>query len=183
MASRGVPSPGVPHAVADGDRRAEDRREADRYDGLLQLINQNHEQAEEGHTRLRGDYRDLKGTVDSNFRYFEDQTRLLRAELGAVQAQANTPLDATKLVLSTKAIIALTIAVVGIVGSYWNLSAKIDAQQRAVESQARLEQVQMDTLKSAADDAKATAADAKRQYELLRYDFQALKDTLSQKGR
>jgi len=183
MASRGVPSPGVPSPVADGDRRAEDRREADRYDGLIQMITQNHEQAEDGHARLRGDYAALKQTVDSNYHFFDDQIRFLRSELGTVAAKVDMPLDATKLVLSTKAIIALTIAVVGIVGSYWNLSAKIDAQQRAVESQARLEQVQMDTLKSAADDAKATAADAKRQYELLRYDFQALKDTLSQKGR
>jgi hypothetical protein len=51
-----------------------------------------------------------------------------------------------------------------------------------VEASAKLQEVQMKSLGDAASDAKSTAADAKRQYELLRYEFQSLKEIV-QKGR
>ena len=147
-------------------------------EGLLQMIEQNDQKHEDGHARLRQSLRDLHDTVERNFRHFEDQGNLLRARLSAVDAYVATPLDATKLVLSTKAVIAVALAAVTIAGSYWSLSVKLDTQQRSIESAAKLQEAQMQSLGSAAADAKATAADAKRQYELLRYEFQSLKETV-----
>jgi hypothetical protein len=151
--------------------------------GLLQMIQQNDEKHEAAHKRLRETLRDLGDTVDSNFRHFEDQNNLVRSKLNEVSIKADTPVDATKLVLSSKAIIAVVLASVTIAASYWNLSTKLDAQQRATEASAKLEEVQMKALGDAAADAKATAADAKRQYELLRYEFQSLKEIVQKKDK
>lgn len=152
-------------------------------EGLEQIVEQNDEKHSEAHKRLRTDLQDLKATVESNFRHFEDQNTLIRSSLRAMETQVALPIDATKLVLSTRAILAVASAAVVIAGSYWNLSTKLDAQQRATEASAKLQEVQMKVLGDAAADAKSTAADAKRQYELLRYEFQSLKETVLGKGK
>ena len=152
-------------------------------DDLTKLVSEYRAEADEAHGRLRTDLRLLEATVQSNFRHFDDQTRLVRAEIGQIAAASNAPIDAMKLVMSTKSIVALCFGIVAIVASYWSLSAKIDAQQKDAVNDRRLQEVQMKALGDAAADAKATAADAKRQYELLRYEFQSLKETVIGKDK
>lgn len=152
-------------------------------DAAMRVVEQIDEKHDEAHKRLRTDLTALERTVESNFRYFEDATNLIRAKLNEVSVTANTPVDATKLVLSSKAILAVVMAAVTIAASYWNLSTKLDTQQRTTDAAAKLQEVQMKALGDAAADAKATAADAKRQYELLRYEFQSLKEAVQGKTK
>lgn len=133
----------------------------------------------EAHKRLRADLTAAEQKIESNFNHFQDMALANRAR---IENLATTPIDATKLMLTTRAILTLVFGVVAVVASYWNLSSKLDAQQRSMEGAARLQEVQMKVLGDAAADAKATAADAKRQYELLRYEFQSLKEAMQKKG-
>lgn len=150
---------------------------------LIKIVAEYREDSDDAHQRLRESLRGLSTTVESNFRHFEDQGNLLRASISAVAIQASTPVDARKLVLTTPAIIAVVLGAVSVAASYWNLSTKLDAQQRAKEASDKLWEVQMTALGGAVAEAKSTAADAKRQYELLRYDFQSLKETVIGKGK
>lgn len=144
-------------------------------EGLTQRVDDLEVNTEQAHKRLRETLVDLKDQLD---RIGAEQ----RATAHNLDTFSRMPIDATKLVLSTRSIIGLAAAVLVIAGSYWNLSSKMDAQQKAAEASQQLEALQMKALGDAVSDAKSTAADAKRQYELLRYEFQGLKDTI-QKGR
>lgn len=163
-----------------------------------EVIDQVDEKHDRAHDRIRGDLQtvvstvtSLNATLDRNYRYFEDQNAAMRLRVNTIEQLAGVPMDARKLVLPTPAIVAILGAVVGatitIGASYWSLSGKMDAQQQQTVATAKLQEIQMKTLSDAAADAKATAADAKRQYELLRYDnqreFQALRDAIAGKGK
>lgn len=124
-----------------------------------------------GHQRLRKTLDQLEAHVDS---LAERQAELSER----IRAVTEAPVDAMKLMLSTKAIVSLIFGMLLIAGSYWNLSKKVDDQQKDAATTAKLQEAQMATLRDAANDAKSTAADAKRQYELLRYEFQDLKETV-----
>lgn len=120
--------------------------------------------ARAGHERLRRDLQGLTTRVESNYRYFDDMNTISRSKLGMLEAQVATPIDATKLVLSTRAIVAVVMAAVTIAASYWNLSTKLDAQEK-------LRDLQIATMqKSIEQTGKA--------YELLRLDLQALQQTV-----
>ncbi len=143
-------------------------------ESLAQQVADHEADTQAAHKRLRDTLVDLKDEVD----HVGSEQRATAHDLDLLR---RTPVDATKLILSTRAILAVVLAAVTIAASYWNLSTKIDAQQKATEATARLQEIQMKVLGDAAADAKATAADVKRQYELLRYEFQGLKDALGKR--
>lgn len=146
---------------------------------VLEDIDEKHIEA---HKRLRADLADIHARVESNFQHFSKELQLQQGTIGSLSAKANAPIDALSLVMSTKAIVSLIGGVVIIALSYWNLAAKLDQQQKDAAAAAKLQEVQMKALGDAVTSASTTAADAKRQYELLRYEFQGLKDAL-QKGK
>ena len=161
--------------------------------GWREVLDQIDEKHSSSHTRLRGDLRGLETTVESNFRHFDDQTRILRAEISAATAAASIPIDATKLVLTTPVVVSICGAVAVIVVSVFaansgirsdirDINTKVDAQAKAMEAASALQTSQMTQIRDASNDAKAAAADARRQYELLRYEFQAMKESLT-KGK
>lgn len=137
--------------------------------GWAEVINNLDEKHDDAHTRLRTDHRALAITVESNYRHFEDQLTIMRADIRTMSALMNAPIDATKLVLSTKSIIALLIASLGIAASLWNISNKIDSNQRANELQ----------MKSLSE----SIATQQRQYELLRYEVQTIKEAVSKEKK
>lgn len=110
----------------------------------------------------------------------------LKARMMAVE---QGPVEATRLMLTGRGIVALVLGILAIWTGQFVSTAGVkeeiravataqNAQQKAAEAAAKLQDVQMATLRDAAADAKSTAADAKRQYELLRYEFQSLKETV-----
>lgn len=140
-----------------------------------------------GHTRLRKSV----DALETQFDALVSEQNVLAEKVKAV---SEGPVDAAKLTLTSRAIVALVLGVVTIAGSVWasaastnrnmeRIETKVDAQAAATIAAAKLQDVQMSTLRDAATDAKNTAADAKRQYELLRYEFQSLKETVIQKGK
>lgn len=137
-----------------------------------------------GHKRLRNEIEQIGAHLDA----LTAEQKVLSSQLAALSV---APVDATKLMLTSRSIIALVLGVVTIVGSVWasaastsrnmeRIETKVDAQAAATVAAAKLQDVQMSTLRDASTDAKNTAADAKRQYELLRYEFQSLKETVIQ---
>ena len=121
-------------------------------------------EADKAHTRLRQDLTGAETKIEANYRFFNDMLTLLRAKIATLEAQAERPVDATKLVLSTRAIIAVVMGALAIAASYWNLSTKLDAQERLRDLQ--IAQIQ----KSIENTSKA--------YELLRLDLQALQQSV-----
>jgi len=119
-----------------------------------------------GHERLRLDIQGQRSTIENNYRHFDDMDKLTRARLGTLEAVADRPVDATKLVLSTRAIVSVVVAALAIAGSYWNLSTKLDAQQRLTDLQ----------IVSLQETIRQTSA----RYELLRIEVQSLKETVIQ---
>ena len=161
----------------------EDRRQKT----IWQRLDDVDSESAKGHTRLRKSIDALEAQFDS---LVTEQGKLTER----LENLSVAPVDATKLMLTSRAIIALVLGAVTIAGSIWGSAAttkasvraveeKVDAEATARAADAKLRDVQMSTLRDAASDAKATAADAKRQYELLRYEFQSLKETVIQKGK
>jgi hypothetical protein len=140
-------------------------------DGWAEVLDRMDEKHTAAHIRLRGDLSSMENTVESNFRHSEDQFALMRARLNEIATLAAQPVDATKLVMSTKAIVSVVGAAIVIAASIWSLSTKIDAQQKAAEAAAQLATLQMNAMRE-------SIATTQRQYELLRYEVQTLKETV-----
>jgi uncharacterized membrane protein YwzB len=147
---------------------------------LIEEIDRKHEAA---HRRLREALSHLETTVADDKRHFQIQADALRGRMGEIAQLASTPVDATKLVLSTKAIISLVCGILVIAASYWALAGKIDQQQKDATANAKLQEVQMKALADAVADAKAIGTNATRQNELLRYELQSLKEIVVGKGK
>jgi len=145
-------------------------------DGWADVISEIDEKHQKGHDRLRIDLRELQSRVENNYHHFDDVTSLHRAKISTLEATAATPIDATKLVMSTKAIVAVVGAAITIAASIWSLSTKIDAQQKASEATAKLAEMQMAAMRE-------SITMTQRQYELLRYEVQQLKETVINKGK
>lgn len=141
------------------------QREIERARGswaeALETFNETHR---DGHERLRRDLQGLATRVEANYRYFDDMNTITRAKLATIEAQSSRPVDALNLVLSTRSIIALCTAVLLIAGSYWKLSSKLDAQER-------LRDLQIAQIQKSIDDTR-------KAYDLLRYDLQALQQSV-----
>lgn len=160
------PARPVPPAPADWPQCWEAvQREVDRaranWSEALETFNETHR---DGHERLRRDLQGLATRVEANYRYFDDMNTIARAKLATLEVQAARPVDATNLVLSTRSIVALVGGILVIAASYWNLSSKLDAQERLRDLQ--IAQIQ----KSIEQTSKA--------YELLRLDLQALQQSV-----
>lgn len=133
----------------------------------LETFNETHR---DGHERLRRDLQGLATRVEANYRYFDDMNTIARAKLATLEVQATRPVDASNLVLSTRSIVALVGGILVIAASYWNLSSKLDAQER-------LRDLQISTMQKAIEQTT-------KSYELLRLDLQALQQTvLTGKGK
>ncbi len=137
--------------------------------GWAEALEANNQTHRIGHERLRMDLQGLTTRVETNYRYFDDMNTINRSKISTLEAQAATPIDATKLVLSTRAIIAVVMAAVTIAASYWNLSTKLDAQEK-------LRDLQIATMQKAIEQTT-------KSYELLRLDLQALQQSVITGGK
>ena len=159
----GSPAPAVPKdwpACWDAVQREIEKARASWGDALEAAS----ATARTDHERLRRDLQGLTVTVNTNYRYFEDLNTICRSKIGTLESRSELPIDATKLVLSTRAIIAVVLASVTIAASYWNLSTKLDAQDK-------LRDLQLAAMQKTIDQNG-------KSYELLRLDLQALQQTV-----
>lgn len=121
--------------------------------GWGEVLDKLDEKHGDAHDRLRSDLRALEVRLNSNYRHFEDQITLVRGRMNEVAQLAATPVDATKLVLSTKAIVALVIAAVGVSASFWVLRDAVQSQNKDIvllqKTVERLEQSRIDDKREA----------------------------------
>lgn len=123
---------------------------------LRQMIEQNDEKAEDGHKRLREDYRSLESSV-----------RALTADLDAFKREVSSdeaarkaaPLDASKLVMTPKAFTVLVALVGTIFGatwiSTWGLRTDVSVILTRMETQTRVDAQKAENEKLQLDQMRA----------------------------
>lgn len=137
-------------------------------DGLLQMIQQNDEKHDEAHRRLRQDLDRLEEQVNKGFNSLREG---FLTNSSRIETVANTPIDATKLVLNTKVVVALLVMVLGIAAAVWTIRSGMDRLSDRMEATAKLQDVQSGALKTAVDEMR-------RRQELQQYELQSLKEAI-----
>lgn len=149
---------------------------------LLQMITQNDQKHDEGHRRLRQALRDLEERVESNFAYLKDGFLANKSRLDTMDKLSTLPVDAAKLVLTPRVVVAIVAAAITLAGGIWASTAglrsdvrdiltRMDAQKATYESSMKLQEVQSAALKTSVDDMK-------RRQELQQYEIQQLKEAI-----
>lgn len=96
---------------------------AQAWDGLRDLVETHREQAEEGHERLRRDFRALDDRIE---RLEHDHLALMRR----VDRAESTPVNVEKMAWSTKQLIVVVAAAFGLGGGMWQLHSDMAAQAK-----------------------------------------------------
>ena len=92
---------------------------------VLQMVQQNHEQAEAAHGRLRGDLRDTEADLSKVTTRMEELDRLV-TKLAQAQTDAKVaPIDIGNLVFDPKMVLAIVALVVSILGGTWFINQPI----------------------------------------------------------
>ena len=137
-------------------------------DALIQMVQQNDEKHEESHRRLRQDLDRLEDNVNKGL---ESLRILTAANLAKIEANAQLPIDATKLILRTPVVVSIVIFVVITVGAVWGIRSSNERLADRVEATARLQEEQITAI-------KADVKEVKQRQELKQYDVQELKDMI-----
>ena len=141
-------------------------------DALHQMILNVESNAHDAHRRLRDEIVHLKDQIDRGLSSVRTESNEDRRKFDVHAATlAATPVDATKLVMSTRVIITLIAGVLVIAGSLWNLGNRIDAQRLASENYREMQKIESSTIKSALDGMQ-------RRQELQQYEIQGLKEAI-----
>lgn len=151
-------------------------------EGMLQMVEQIDQTHREAHTRLRSEIARLADTVESNFTYHSEREGQLRTKVTSVAAKLDSPIDATRLVLTPKVVATVVAFAVTIAGGVWASTAglrsdvrdiltRMDAQQQAARANADVQKVTADALKTAVEDMR-------RRQELQQYEIQNLKEAI-----
>jgi len=99
---------------------------------LYQMMRQIEESYQQGHRRLRDDFTILENRHYSSDRSLEE----LRLQFVAFKS---TPVDITNISYTTRTVVAIVIATIGIVGSLWKLNSTLDDTRKEL----RMLQVQV----------------------------------------
>ncbi len=132
---------------------------------LLQMIQQNDEKHEEGHRRLREDYRSLERKITSL------ETAKVATDLHLARIDS-TPVDVTKLSFTPRTIIAIVIAAVSVAAGQWVLRADV---LKAIEINAKAQDERIGALRESIESMK-------RRQELQQYEIQGLKEAILKQG-
>jgi len=133
-----------------------------RESAVFQLVRANHEQAEQGHKRLREDYRD-------------HEDRILKAEailsehVFAIKALQTATPDLSRMTLSPGVVVAIVVAVVSIISgqlaSTWGLRSDINLQgERAIATRGVVDEI-------------------KKKQDLQQLEIQSLRETILNQRR
>ena len=137
-------------------------------DALVQKIENVDENHQDAHRRLRNDLDSLKLEMNNAFRALRED---ISANKSSIELVKQTPLDATKLVLSSRVVVALVAIALGIAAAVWSIRSGMEQISDKMEATAKLQDVQTSALKSSVDDMK-------RRQELQQYEIQGLKEAI-----
>lgn len=154
-------------------------------DVLLQMITQNDQKHEDAHKRLRQSIREVEERLESNFEYLRDGHLAVKSRMDAAEQHALQPIDASKLVLSTKVVVGIVATAIALAAGMWASTAgvrsdvrdiltRMEAQKTATESTAKLQEVQLQSVKIAVDEMR-------RRQELQQYEISQLKEAILQR--
>lgn len=137
---------------------------------MLQMVDQNHRMAEEGHHRLRTDWRQLERRVET----LEAATRVADVRFTKIE---NTPQDVTKLQFGARTVVTIVVACAGLAVGQITLNAKLEANLKAqIEQNAKIQDERYNLQKSSQDELR-------KRFELLQFEFGSLKDTVLRQPR
>lgn len=149
---------------------------------LLQMVRQNDEKHEEGHKRLRGDWRSHDDELEKHgerLDKIEASQHKLDTRLTDIAA---TPPDLAKTTLSTGMVVALILAVVGIVGGQIALTRGLSSDIRDINTQLNLRAKADETLQKLQEERSAALKNAVetigRKQELQQIQLQELRETV-----
>jgi len=139
-----------------------------RDDGFIQMIEQIDEKHTEAHRRMRQDLDRLEEQVNKGFEALREgrQSNTLR-----IQNLEAAPIDASKLFLNAKIVIAAIIMAVGIAAAVWGLKSAISDLTSKLDTASKIQELQNNTMKNSVDDMK-------RRQELQQFQIQELKDAI-----
>ncbi len=140
---------------------------------VLQMVQQNHDQAEEGHSRLRGDFR----SHDRRLETLETCVRTLTADLVEIKLKASelgqkaeSPVDVGKIVFNPRMVLAIVGLVASIITGNWltnqpireqlirndertsNMATEIAALKQDLKAGLELRRMEIATLQKSVDD-------------------------------
>jgi len=153
-------------------RRGYDRRHRDgekRQGVVLEMIQTIDDKHEEAHGRLRQDYRSMERRIVAL------ETAKVATELHLTRIDA-TPPDITKMQFSTRTVIAIVGACVGLAAGQWALNAKLESNltEKIENKMEKSSKVQDERYNS----QKASTDELRKRFELLQFEFGSLKDTV-----
>jgi len=102
---------------------------------VLQMVQQNDEKHEAGHTRLRLDYRELERRVMSLERAYTDQA----LSFTRMETAAKAPVDVMRIGLSLKLALSIIGSVVVVVLGAWSSAAWVKSDIQALRGEFALE--------------------------------------------
>lgn len=129
---------------------------------VLQMVQQNHEQAEQAHARVRGDVREHDDRLDSL------EAKIERLELAVTKqdVKQDAPIDIGKIVFAPKMVVAIVALVVTILGGTWFINQPIVSRLDRFEERMASTKDQIDGLTKA--------------MEMRRLEIQSLSNNLQQ---
>lgn len=148
---------------------------ARRDDGAIQMIEQIDEKHTEAHRRLRHEFDLLSHDVDllkdQVNKGFESAREGRQTNANRIEKLETSPVDVTKLVLSSKVVVTLVIIALGIAASVWKLQSSISDLAGKMDTTYKLQELQNNQMKDSIDEMK-------REQKLRQYEVQELKDAI-----
>ncbi len=150
-------------------------------DELAKLVNEYRTEAEDGHERLRKDFRTYHDQTETTLLLLRDGLNTVR---GRVDLLERTPPDVTKLRFSTGVVVSIIVVTASVVGAGYGFSSlvasKIDTLSKRLDEQAA-SAAKLTEERSAA--AQRSIDALTRQMELLKYEQQRLREDVTGKPK
>lgn len=135
---------------------------------VLQMVSQNHEMAEAGHKRLRGDHEELEHRVDA----MDAVLSTLRLRVEGIAAK---PTDISTATIPAKLLIAILVGSLTIAGAIWRTGDRVDDLSQKLAAESELRKIQAATF-------TATIEDVRKEMKLYEIKTDELKDAMLKKG-
>jgi hypothetical protein len=137
---------------------------------VLQMVQQNDDKHEAGHTRLRLDYRELERRVMAIERAYTDTVLDFTRTKTAIEERANLPIDVGKIMFNPRMVLAIVGLVATIVTGNWltnqpireqlirndertsNMAAEIVSLKQELKAGLELRRMEIATLQKSVDD-------------------------------
>lgn len=141
------------------------------HEGWAALLDATDQKHSEAHKRLRDDFRQLEERVEEMYRLLNDANL---ANKQRIHDLANTPVDATKLIMTPKVVVSIVGTALLVSGSMWafntgmrsdvrDILTRMDAQRIAMESAVKFQDMQTTAIKVSVDEVRRRQEDQQQQ--------------------